>query len=57
MMTDEQFKEIQRLKQIITMHESKLSVSKNRIQKMVQKNALQQYRLELLNLQNKANQD
>jgi len=56
-MTDEQFKEIQRLKATIKMHESKLSVCKSKIDKMVQRNAIQKYEAMLLSLQNRASQD
>ena len=56
-MTDNQFKEIQRLKAIIKMHESKLSTATSKPAKMIQRNALQKYEAMLLRLQNKASED
>jgi hypothetical protein len=56
-MTDNQFKEIQRLKAAIKMHQSKLSVATSKPAKMIQRNAIQKYESMLLSLQNKARED
>jgi hypothetical protein len=52
-LTDQEFREIQRFKATIDMHKSKLSLCKNKVDKMIHKNAILKYETLLLELENK----